>query len=55
MQQAASQKEEWKVAFEAMMATQNHFIVSQGQFMRTQHQFNADLRKDIKALEASVT
>ncbi|CAO2822820.1 unnamed protein product [Amaranthus hypochondriacus] len=55
MQQAPTQKEEWKVAFEAMMAAQNQFIASQGQFMTAQNQFNTELRKDIKALETSVT
>ena len=35
MQQASSQKEEWRVAFEAMTSAQNKFIASQNQFMNT--------------------
>lgn len=33
MQQASSQKKEWRVAFEAMTSAQNKFIASQNQFM----------------------
>lgn len=52
--QPSVQKEEWKTAFDAMMAAQKQLIASQDQFINTQTQLTTDLRKDFTRLEAFV-